>query len=478
MIPVSAAMQANINSQTPHLSIAWLIVRTDGQRFAFTSWDIPFSYSIDGVNTDTYEPINSMDGTANAAKVDLSVQNGNTTTIYSESLTERDLNGGLFDDARVKIFWIDPSNTSAGVIPIQGGRLGEMTFKNVSFDVELRGASQVLQQSYGRTYTLECYTDYGSQYCQHLARARIWRPQFKFVNRTSYNIVVRPRTFNGYWYTTPASGGWTGATEPTWPTSAGRRRGRRSHLDLHQRPVFRRHGARRLQSGQVLGPRSRRGAELLAVWPDHVADRAERGPADGNQWLRRRRRRLSPRKHAGDHLTRRHICAAGRLRKDAGRLSAEGQPAEFSGVPGYADRRAGAGDAQHGAAGQCAAAEEFGELTMTVQVRARKAVADQARTWVDTPFKHWGRTKGKEVDCAGLILGVGAELNIAPVPVIEGYGVSPHEEFVLRYCDKHLIAVDRKYPDFAMGDIVLFWGVERGAASTSPSVTGCMTRRR
>lgn len=221
MIPVSAAMQANINSQTPHLSIAWLIVRTDGQRFAFTSWDIPFSYSIDGVNTDTYEPINSMDGTANAAKVDLSVQNGNTTTIYSKSLTERDLNGGLFDDARVKIFWIDPSNTSAGVIPIQGGRLGEMTFKNVSFDVELRGASQVLQQSYGRTYTLECYTDYGSQYCQHLARARIWRPQFKFVNRTSYNIVVRPRTFNGYWYTTPASGGWTGATEPTWPTSAG-----------------------------------------------------------------------------------------------------------------------------------------------------------------------------------------------------------------------------------------------------------------
>ena len=99
---------------------------------------------------------------------------------------------------------------------------------------------------------------------------------------------------------------------------------------------------------------------------------------------------------------------------------------------------------------------------MAVQVRARKTVADQARTWVGTPFKHWGRTKGKEVDCAGLILGVGTELNIAPVPVIEGYGVSPHEEFVLSYCDKHLIAVDRKYPDFAMGDIVLFWGVDAG----------------
>ena len=221
MMILGSTLKANLNSQSPRLCTAWLIVRVDGTRFAFSSWDQTFQFSADGIVTDTYTPMNSMDGTAQSAKVDLSVQNAQTTTIYSELLTERDLDGGLFDDARVKIFWIDPLNPSAGCIPIQAGRLGEMKFNNVSFEVELRGASQVLQQSYGRTYTLECYTDYGGQYCQHMSRARPWRANFKFFNRTSYNVVVRPRTFNGYWYTCPSTGGWTGTTEPTWPTSVG-----------------------------------------------------------------------------------------------------------------------------------------------------------------------------------------------------------------------------------------------------------------
>lgn len=221
MIIVSDALRANLNSQSPRLATAWLLVRADGKRFAFSSWDLQFTFSLDGVTTDTYTPMNSLDGHAVSAKVDLSVTNTQVTSIYSDSLTERDLNGGLFDDCRVKIFWIDPLNTGAGYVPIFGGRLGEITFKNVSFEAELRGPSQVLQQSYGRCYTLECYADYGDQYCQHLSRATIWRGGFCFLNRTSCAIVVRPTVPNGFWYTSPAAGGWSGGVEPTWPTTPG-----------------------------------------------------------------------------------------------------------------------------------------------------------------------------------------------------------------------------------------------------------------
>lgn len=41
-------------------------------------------------------------------------------------------------------------------------------------------------------------------------------------------------------------------------------------------------------------------------------------------------------------------------------------------------------------------------------------VVAEARSWVSTPFEHQGRLKGSMVDCVGLIIGVGLELNILP----------------------------------------------------------------
>lgn len=41
-------------------------------------------------------------------------------------------------------------------------------------------------------------------------------------------------------------------------------------------------------------------------------------------------------------------------------------------------------------------------------------VVEQARTWLGTPWQHQGRRKGLGVDCAGLIIGVAAELGLSP----------------------------------------------------------------
>lgn len=73
----------------------------------------------------------------------------------------------------------------------------------------------------------------------------------------------------------------------------------------------------------------------------------------------------------------------------------------------------------------------------------------QARTWLDTPFRHQGRIKGVGVDCGGLLLGVGRELGIE---VIEppAYSMSPDPAIfpvaLARYCDRILI-VDRQPGD-------------------------------
>jgi NlpC/P60 family putative phage cell wall peptidase len=41
-------------------------------------------------------------------------------------------------------------------------------------------------------------------------------------------------------------------------------------------------------------------------------------------------------------------------------------------------------------------------------------IVAEARTWIGTPFQHQGRTKGKGVDCIGLLYGVAKNLGIAP----------------------------------------------------------------
>jgi hypothetical protein len=207
---------------TPTLATAWLIVRLDGQRFAFSSWDKPFSYSIDGVNTDTYQPVNSFSGSATVSKTDLSVGNQTVTGLISTALSERDLAGGLFDNARIKSFWINPNNPGYGIVPLMGGRLGEFVFHNVQFETEVRSPLQVLQQPFGRYFTLECYTQYGDEFCSLIRRSVPWRPNFKFTSRTARTPIVRPRaSWTGLWYQSNTTSGWSGATEPNWPTSVG-----------------------------------------------------------------------------------------------------------------------------------------------------------------------------------------------------------------------------------------------------------------
>jgi cell wall-associated NlpC family hydrolase len=53
-----------------------------------------------------------------------------------------------------------------------------------------------------------------------------------------------------------------------------------------------------------------------------------------------------------------------------------------------------------------------------ISEQAARDIVAEARSWVGTPYRHQGKTKGRAVDCVGLILGVGhslALLDIAPV---------------------------------------------------------------
>lgn len=54
----------------------------------------------------------------------------------------------------------------------------------------------------------------------------------------------------------------------------------------------------------------------------------------------------------------------------------------------------------------------------------RAAIVAEARTWLDTPFKHQGRVKGRACDCVGVVVGTAQALGLM-VEDEKGYSITP-----------------------------------------------------
>lgn len=81
----------------------------------------------------------------------------------------------------------------------------------------------------------------------------------------------------------------------------------------------------------------------------------------------------------------------------------------------------------------------------------RQDVIDCAREWLGTRWQHQARVKGVGVDCAGLCIGVGRELDLLPADKdINGYGREP-DGTLLQIADTFAIRILNPVP----GDVVV-----------------------
>ena len=79
----------------------------------------------------------------------------------------------------------------------------------------------------------------------------------------------------------------------------------------------------------------------------------------------------------------------------------------------------------------------------------------EARSWVDTPFLHQGRIKGVAVDCIGVPICVGKELNFIAYDEIP-YGTLPDGRRLVVEVEKRMDRVPRPWPEnIEIGDLVL-----------------------
>lgn len=69
----------------------------------------------------------------------------------------------------------------------------------------------------------------------------------------------------------------------------------------------------------------------------------------------------------------------------------------------------------------------------------REDVVRVARTQIDVPFHHMERQLGVALDCAGLLIVVGRELDLVPPGFnVPAYTMNPDGRLLIEWCDEHM----------------------------------------
>lgn len=144
------------------LAYLWKVTRTDSVVFGFTNHDR--GLALDGV---TYQARAGFSATAIRTEARYSVANLDVIGVLdSETITESDIHAGLWDYARIEVMEVNWADLSMGVRKHRVGWLGEVRRGKLSFEAELRGLAEKLQQNIGAMIGPDCEADLGDARCK------------------------------------------------------------------------------------------------------------------------------------------------------------------------------------------------------------------------------------------------------------------------------------------------------------------------
>jgi uncharacterized phage protein (TIGR02218 family) len=156
---ISAELKAHLAQEVTTIATCLKLTRQDNAEYFFTDHDADIIY--DG---DTYEATDgilpmSLNQTHNLA-VD------NMEIIAALGVNEVDIGSGLFDFAEVDIFIINYEDVGMGVMYLaKGWSIGAVEINDNTYQAELRGKTQLLQNNICETYTPECRAILGDARC-------------------------------------------------------------------------------------------------------------------------------------------------------------------------------------------------------------------------------------------------------------------------------------------------------------------------
>jgi uncharacterized phage protein (TIGR02218 family) len=219
MNSISTALKAHYAQETTTLASCWKVTLTNGTILGFTGNSSDIVYQ--GVR---YLAATGHIPSAVQTSSELNVDNLEVAGLLSSaSITDSDLNNGVWDFAQVQLFEVNYMDLTMGHRVIRTGTLGHVKTGRQSFQAELRGLMQSLQQTVGRIYGDTCDATLGD------ARCGVNLVPFTFNGTVSTSSDAR--TFTA---TMAQATGYFDFGQITWLTGANA--GRKSEVRTHVNP--------------------------------------------------------------------------------------------------------------------------------------------------------------------------------------------------------------------------------------------------
>jgi len=181
----SSALAAHLAGGCTTLCTCWRVTRSDGAVLGFTDHDRTLAF--DGVS---HEPESGLDRSAAVANAGLQVGGLDVTGAFaSDRITESDLEGGLYDNARVETWVVNWADTDQRHL-MRVGSIGEVRRADQQFTAEVRGLSHALDQERGRIFRATCDADLGDARCMVDLESDNWSASAAVVETDGYGILL------------------------------------------------------------------------------------------------------------------------------------------------------------------------------------------------------------------------------------------------------------------------------------------------
>ncbi len=161
MRPMSMAMKDHIAGDVTTLCTCWRATLRNGTIIGFTDHtrNITFGGQL-------YKASSGYTPTSIESSCMLNVDNLEVEGIINGvDVTEGDLLAGLWDEAKVLIFWLNWNDLTMGAAHMKSGTVGQIVIKDTSFVAEVRGLTQAYATVIGDLTSSLCRARFGDARC-------------------------------------------------------------------------------------------------------------------------------------------------------------------------------------------------------------------------------------------------------------------------------------------------------------------------
>ena len=155
------SLQTHLETGITTVARCWRLTRADGVVMGFTDHDRDLAF--DGV---TFRADSGLSARAVERSAGLAVDNAEALgALVDAGLTEADIMAGLYDGAAVELWEVNWAASHQRRLAFRG-HLGEIARAGGAFRAELRGLSEVLNQTRGRVFQAQCGAVLGDGACR------------------------------------------------------------------------------------------------------------------------------------------------------------------------------------------------------------------------------------------------------------------------------------------------------------------------